>query len=118
MSSLTSNSRRLWLAATLPPLVWGAQGLFGWYVASHGCPGTSQPWSLTTARVAVVIFTLVALAVSVGAFLVAARHYRDEQPDKLHTLSMIGLLVGGVLTLALLFAGLPALMIAHCGEMR
>jgi len=111
---------RLTLAVAMPPLVWAAQGLFGWFVASHACPGTAQPWSLTTARWLVVLATLVALAVSVPGLAVAVRRRegRNGDPERVHYLSMVGLLVGATLTLGVLLAGLPALMLSACGEMR
>jgi hypothetical protein len=111
---------RLALAVTLPPVVWAAQGLFGWFVAAHACPGTAQPWSLTTARWLVALATLVALAVSVPGLTVAARRVDggNGDPERIHYLSMVGLLVGASLTLGLLLAGLPALMLSACGEMR
>ncbi|MCA1828728.1 MAG: hypothetical protein ABR567_15390 [Myxococcales bacterium] len=116
---MTEEAKKsLWIAVSVPPLVWGAQGTLGWFVASHACPGTSQPWSLATARWIVALGTIAALAVSVAALNVALRRYRDEQAEKIHYLSMIGLLVGATLTLGLVFAGLPALMIGACGEMR
>jgi uncharacterized membrane protein YhaH (DUF805 family) len=116
---MTAEAKKsLWLAVSIPPVVWGLQGTLGWFVASHACPGTSQPWSLGAARWIVVIGTVIALAVSVAALNASLRRYRDEQAEKIHYLSMVGLLVGATLTLGLVFAGLPALMIGHCGEMR
>jgi hypothetical protein len=110
---------RLRLAVLAPPIFWAAQGLFGWFVASHACPGTSQPWSLGAARWAVAIATLIALAVSVPALTFAARQFAGGNDDeRLHYLSMAGLLVGAALTLGLLYAGLPALVLSTCGEMR
>ena len=115
---MTERSR-LRLAVLAPPLFWAAQGLFGWFVASHACPGTSQPWSLGAARWAVAIATLVALAVSVPALAVTARRFAGGNGDeRVHYLSMAGLLVGAALTLGLLYAGLPALILSACGEMR
>jgi len=111
---------RLTLAVALPPLVWAAQGLFGWFAASHACPGTAQPWSLSTARWTVAFATLIALAVSVPGLTVAVRrrHGGNGDPERIHYLSMVGLVVGSTLILDVLLAGLPALMLSACGEMR
>jgi heme/copper-type cytochrome/quinol oxidase subunit 2 len=115
-----TSRKRLTLAVALPPLVWAGQGLFGWFVASHACPGTAQPWSLTTVRWLLVLATIVALAVSVPGLMVAVRKREASNGDheKVHYLSMMGLLVGATLTLGVLLAGLPALMIGTCGVMR
>ena len=115
-----TSRKRLTLAVALPPIFFGIQGLFGWFVASHACPGTAQPWSLTTARWLLVVATVIALAVSVPALNAAVRRRgaANGDPEKIHYLSMMGLLVGATLTLGVLLAGLPALMIGSCGEMR
>jgi heme/copper-type cytochrome/quinol oxidase subunit 2 len=112
--------RRLTLAVALPPVVWAGQGLFGWFVASHACPGTAQPWSLTTARWLVVAATILGLGVSVPGLAAAFRRREGKNGDgeRVHYLSMTGLLVGATLTLGLILAGLPALMLSACGEMR
>jgi hypothetical protein len=116
---MTSRTR-LTLTVALPPLVWAAQGLFGWFVASHACPGTGQPWSLSTARWLVAAATLLALAVSMPGLAVAVRRGNggNGDPEQVHYLSMVGLLVGASLTLGVLLAGLPALMLTACGETR
>jgi predicted permease len=114
--------KRLWLAITLPPVVWAAQGLFGWFVASHGCPGTSRPWSYTAARWAVAVATVLALAVTVAALAIVVRHVRSPSrgPDaeRVRYLSMAGLVVGSSLILGVIFAGLSAAFLSGCGEMR
>jgi hypothetical protein len=114
--------KRLWLAITVPPLVWAAQGLFGWFVASYACPGTSRPWSYGTARWAVAIATVLALAVTVAALAILVRDgraaWRHRGEERVHYLSMVGLVVVCSLTLGLVFAGLPAAFISGCGEIR
>src|SRR5947207_14588746 len=114
--------KRLWLAITVPPLVWAAQGLFGWFVASYGCPGTSMPWSYGAARWAVAIATVLALAVTVAGLAIVVRHFRSlprhRDADRIRYLSMVGLAVGCSLTLGVIFAGLSAAFLGGCGEMR
>jgi hypothetical protein len=106
-----TSSRRLWAAIAIPPVLWGAQGLLGWYLASRACPGIS----LITARWIVSSATAAAIAASVWGLRTASRKYEEE---KLHHLSMAGVIVGGALTLGLVFAGLPMLMLASCGVAR
>jgi uncharacterized membrane protein len=114
--------KRLWIAITVPPVVWAAQGLFGWFVASHACPGTSRPWSYTAARWAVMIATVLALAVTVAGLIVVIRHGRllprGADGERVHYLSMVGLVVGCSLTLGVIFAGLSAAFLGGCGEIR
>jgi hypothetical protein len=112
--------RRLWLAVSIPPAAWAVQGLLGWFIASHACPGTSKPWSLGAARIAIIVVTVLALATSIPALISSARRYRaqEQQPERVHYLSMVGLVVGAALTLGLLLAGLPAIVVHACGEMR
>jgi hypothetical protein len=114
--------QRLWLSVTIPPAAWAVQGLFGWFVSSHACPGTSQPWSFGAARWAVILSALAALAVSVAALVVSIRKVRSLQQstdvERVRYLSMVGLLVGASITLGLLYSGLSAVVISGCGEMR
>jgi uncharacterized membrane protein YhaH (DUF805 family) len=114
--------KRLWLAITIPPVVWAAQGLFGWFVASHACPGSSMPWSYGAARWAVTVATVLALAVTVAAITVVVRHYRSlsrhRDVERVRYLSMVGLVVSCSLTLGVIFAGLSAAFLSGCGEMR
>jgi hypothetical protein len=114
--------RKLWFAVLVPPAVWAMHGLLGWFISSHACPGTSQPWSYSAARWSVALITLVALAVTVAALVVAVRWVREPErskdPERVRYLSMTGLVVGAALTLGLIYAGLPSLLIHGCGEMR
>jgi uncharacterized membrane protein YhaH (DUF805 family) len=115
-----TDRKRLTLALALPPLVWSAQGLFGWFAASHACPGTAQPWSLTTARWLVVAATVISLAVSIPALRTALKPLRahDVLPEHIHYLSMLAVAVGATLTLGVVLAGLPALLLRVCGVAR
>lgn len=108
--------RPLWTAVLVTPVVWGIQGLFGWYAASQACPGASQQWSLSTARWLIGIVTVIALAVSVWALITSRRLRHDG--EKTRYLSMAALVVSGALTLGLFFAFMPTWWIGLCGEMR
>jgi hypothetical protein len=118
----TPAKKRLWLSVTIPPAVWAAQGLFGWFVSSHACPGTSQPWSISAARWAVVVSAGIALIVSVAALVVSIRKSREidrsKDVERVRYLSMVGLLVAGSITLGLIYSGLSGIVINACGEMR
>jgi hypothetical protein len=114
--------KRLWLSVTIPPAAWAVQGLFGWFVSSHACPGTSQPWSFGAARWAVILSAAVAIAVSVAALVVSIREVRSmhefKDVERVRYLSMVGLVVSASITLGLVYSGLSAVVISGCGEMR
>jgi hypothetical protein len=118
---MTARSR-LTLAIAIPPTVFAVVELFGWYVAAHGCPGTKQPWSLSAARAMVIVASLVAILASVPGLLSSARTARHPEaaadPERTRYLSMFALLVSATLTLGLLWSGLPALILDHCGDIR
>lgn len=122
-----------WIVAALTALVWMAQGTASWYVVGHACPAGERQWSLGVARGLVVALTLAALAVSITGIVRALRVLRGTRglppgkqfPTLSETLAeqkrftaMLALLAGAALTLGLLFAGLPALVIRVCGETR
>ena len=118
---MSTARKRLWTAVLLPPVFWALQLSFGWFVEAHACPGTSRPWSLGAARVAVGIVTIVSLAVSLWGLSVALRHWKGrgaEDVERARYLSMAGLVVGVALTLGILFAGLPSVILRGCGEVR
>jgi hypothetical protein len=118
---MSAASKRLWPAVLLPPVFWALQLSFGWFVEAHACPGTSRPWSVGAARVAVGIVTVLSLAVSVWGLLVVFRYWKGRGADDVERaryLSMAGLVVGVALTLGILFAGLPSVILRGCGEVR
>jgi hypothetical protein len=118
---MSPASKRLWAAVLLPPVFWALQLSFGWFVEAHACPGASRPWSLAAARWAVGAATVAALAVTIWGLGVAVRHWKGrgaEDVERARHLSMAGLVVGVSLTLGVLLAGLPSLILRGCGEVR
>ena len=118
---MSAASKRLWPAVLLPPVFWALQLSIGWFVEAHACPGTSRPWSLGAARIAVGVVTLAALAVSVWGLTVVFRYWKGRDADDVERaryLSMAGFVVGVTLTLGILFAGLPSVILRGCGEVR
>jgi hypothetical protein len=131
-----ARTRALALAA--PPLLWAAQGLSGWWLASRACPlatlgDTAGPGlSCGAARLAVGAITAAALVLTVlalrAAFLASARFEPPpETPDaspsgtaaqRAHYLAFAGTFVSATLTLGLAFAGLSTLFLATCGRGR
>jgi hypothetical protein len=111
---------RLTLAIAVPPAAYGIVELFGWFVASHACPGTAQPWSLVAVRWMVVIATVLALATSIPGIAAGARAFGRANGDAERTtyLSMFAVLVGATMTFGLLWSALSVLILKSCGEVR
>ncbi|HEY2743740.1 MAG TPA: hypothetical protein VGL86_03925 [Polyangia bacterium] len=114
----------------MPPLLWMAQGALGWFIAAHACPPGAEPLSLSTARVLIGVLTLIAL-VATTAGIVAARSRTvlpadaSGEPEaataaaqRRRFVAVFGLFVCVTLTLGLILAGLPSLMLHACGETR
>jgi hypothetical protein len=121
---------RIWWAAAVPPVLWMAQGAIGWFIAAHACPSSSEPMSLGTARLAIGAITLAALGISIVGLVRARQTRRSLSDDEGHPavvsaaaerrrfVATVGLVVCITLTLGLLLAGLPALFVHGCGEIR
>ncbi|HXU60432.1 MAG TPA: hypothetical protein VN962_01935 [Polyangia bacterium] len=122
-----------WILASLTALVWMAQGSASWYVVGHACPSGERQWSLGVARGIVLALTVVALAIAITAIARAVRTLRATAPlpegkqfptlaetmaEQKRFTAMMALLAGATLTLGIVFAGLSALVIRVCGEMR
>jgi hypothetical protein len=122
-----------WILASLTALVWMAQGSASWYVVGHACPSGERQWSLSAARGVVLALTVVALAIAITAIARAVRTLRTTAPlpegkqfptlgetmaEQKRFTAMMTLLAGATLTLGIVFAGLSALVIRVCGEMR
>jgi hypothetical protein len=122
-----------WLLAALTALVWMAQGAASWYVVGHACPSGERQWSLGVARAVVLALTVAALAIAITAIARSVRTLRATAPlpegkqfpslaetmaEQKRFTAMVALLAGAALTLGIVFAGLSALVIRVCGEMR
>jgi len=122
-----------WVLAALTALVWMAQGAASWYVVGHACPSGERQWSLGVARGIVLALTVGALAIAITAIAKSVRTLRTTAPlpegkqfptlaetmaEQKRFTAMVALLAGAALTLGIVFAGLSALVIRVCGEMR
>ncbi len=122
-----------WILAALTALVWMAQGSVSWYVVGHACPSAERQWSLGVARGIVLAMTAGALAIAVGAIVRSVRTLRATAPlpegkqfptlaetmaEQKRFTAMLALLAGAALTIGIVFAGLSAIVIRVCGEVR
>lgn len=112
--------RSAWVALAAVPLVWAAQGLLGWLIAAHSCPAHGAHLG---ARLAVAGITTVALGVAAWALLAgrsqsAATDVPPVVAERRGFVAFASMFVGAMLGLGVLWAGLPAIFVRVCGEMR
>ncbi len=115
---------RLWTGVVLAPAAWIAQGALGWYVGYRACAGETT----AGARMALSVLTLAALAAALTGLAVAwgnwgrttpERHVADVKAwDRVEFMSAGGVLVSGVFTIGIAWAGLTAILLHECGGMR
>ena len=129
---MTATRRLAWIWFVLTPICWMAQGAAAWYVTGRACPAAAPPLSFAAARWLIVLFTAAALTSSVGALTAAGRILRHPDgavegergavrsiPDERRRFAaMSGMVIGVTLTLGLLLAGLPAVVLHACAEPR
>jgi hypothetical protein len=125
----TPATRQIWRAVAAAIILWALQEMFGWYVAAHACPTATGPLKLATARVLIEVVTLLALAAAVTGLVTAGRLWRrvraadsggpvPPSPERARFMAMLGLLTCVTIALGIVMAGLPALFVRTCGEMR
>lgn len=113
--------RTVWVALAAVPLVWAAQGLLGWLVVSHSCP--ARDGAHLGARIAVAGLTAVALVVAGWALVegrspTAVADVPEVVAERRGFVAFASMFVGSMLGLGVLWAGLPAIFVRVCGEMR
>lgn len=124
-----ASPRRLAFAVIAPPLAWAAQGLLGWYFAARACRTGGPGWGpLSSGGVRLLLLTVsvAAFAVTVAALAAARRDMRrlaQKTPgtplgESAGYLATVGVLIGTALAIGIFWAGLPALLVDVCGEMR
>lgn len=115
---------RLWSGVLVAPAAWIAQGALGWYWGYTACT-TLTP---SGARATLAVLTIAALVASVTGLAIAwtnwgritrERHVTEVNAwDRVEFMSAGGVLISGVFTLGIAWAGLTAVMLDRCGGMR
>jgi hypothetical protein len=128
MESPRISAIRLWFPLAAAPAAWAAQGLLGWYVASLACPddpAQGAVLSIGAARLLVGIVTAIALAITGTSLAVSIASWRSLATaggngvrERLEYVSLLAVAVTTMLTIALVWAGLPALLSRGCGAGR
>jgi hypothetical protein len=124
------SSPRYWLPVTAPALAWATQGLVGWFVVAHACPGgmaraphAARLFSPAAARWLIAGVTAAALAVSAWAVMVGLGRWRTLAADgrgelareRVRFVATAGMFVATALGVGLVWAGLPAWLLHVCG---
>ncbi len=114
----------LWMLP-LAPGVWAAHFVASYATAAVYCAKLADPeGSLSTVRVAITLYTLVALAAVVAIGYVGLRRHRfgaaalphdDDTPEDRHRfLGFATLLLSGLSAVAVMFSGLVVVFIRSC----
>ncbi len=124
MVQTAERHQSLWLL-TASPTIWAAHFLLSYITASIWCAKFAGPGgSLTTVRIAIVIYTLLALlgiAIIGRAGYVKHSHgkaersnHADTPEDRHRFLGFATLLLSGLSAVAVLFAGLVTIFFGTC----
>jgi hypothetical protein len=114
----------LWFGLASGPAAWSLHELFGWFFGARVC----SPLTLPAVRLIVAGLTAAALAIALGGAAVSWRTWQRatesagppgaEAWDRTVFMAMGGFLVSAVSVVALVWAGLPSLLLDTCGWMR
>lgn len=114
----------LW-TLVLAPVLWSAHFLFSYVTAAVYCAKAAETASMVPVRVAIAVYTVVALAGIVAVGLHGWRrhahhgqgrlpHDRDLVADQLGLIGFSTLLLAGLSAVATVYTALPALFIESC----
>lgn len=110
-------SRWTWFALLAPPAAWTFQEWLGWYFGQRTCTTltpTSVRWILLAVSLAAVAVTLSGVVRGWGVW----RHGDPDHRDRVAFMTFGGLLVSGIFTIAVIWAGLSTAFLSDCGVMR
>jgi hypothetical protein len=115
---------RLWGGVLLAPAAWIAQGSLGWYFGYAAC----EAMTTAGARTALGVLSVVTLAVALTGLWIAwtnwgrttsSRHVADIKGwDRVEFMSAGGVLVSGMFSIGIVWAGLSPILLDACGRMR
>jgi hypothetical protein len=120
---LSEQRDRLWWVAA-PPAIWGAHFLLSYGTVAVWCARYAPPGGpLATARVAVFVYTAVALVAVAGVALRGLRHYRsvgpvesghDSREGRRRFIGFTLLALSGLSALSIVYEALAAVIIRSC----
>lgn len=121
---LREESRELW-AVVASPATWAVHFLLSYGTAAVYCAKLAGPGgALSSARTAIFVYTIVALAVVIAIGVRGYQHHRyggaqaphdDDSPEDRHRfLGFATLLLSGLSAIGVVYAALPAIFIGSC----
>ncbi len=122
---MPSGERETLWVLVLAPVLWSVHFLFSYVTAAVYCAKAADTASMLPVRVAVAVYTVIALA---GIVAVGVRGYRrhahhgegrlphdrDLVEDQLGLIGFSTLLLAGLSAVATIYTALPALFIENC----
>ena len=122
---------RLWYGFAAAPIAWTIQGAMGVIVSAQFCPTGLPNWGIlgqNGVRAAIGLVTLVLLAIAVSGIVVSYNnwHRLNGPREFAHAegitreafMSLGGILISSVFTVALVWAGIPIVMLEQCMRAR
>ncbi len=125
--SSSISPRWLWFAIIAPPIAWAVQGLFGWYFGGADCAngsaggGGTLQLAETCVSIAMAVVAIVGLVKALGNWRHTAEPARLETANGRTTvqyLSAAGALISGIFLIAIVWAGVGAVIVNACGSTR
>jgi hypothetical protein len=111
---------RLWFPLVAPPLAFGAEGAFGWWIGDRICTSLSIGSVRAIAggvSVAMVVLAVAATVMGLGSYRAVSGH-TDVAGDRVEFMALGGVLVSIVFLIGLIWFALNPLFIRGCGGMR
>jgi hypothetical protein len=106
-----------WFTLLAPPAAWAFQEWLGWFFGQRTCTAlapASVRWVLLAVSLAALVITLTGVARGWGLW----REGDPDHHDRGDFMAFGGLLVSGIFTIAVIWAGLSTAFLSDCGVMR
>jgi hypothetical protein len=120
------SEAKLWYGFIAAPVAWSIQEILGVSLSAQSCPANLPGWAGMGAglRIVLGIIFLILLTISLSSGFLSVRNWRQIAGDHqiLHVegvtrevfMSMGGVLLSSVFTVAVFWAGIPLVMLAQC----
>lgn len=122
---------RLWYGFSAAAAAWALEGAIGVIVSAQFCPADLPHWGLVSqgsVRLALGIITIILLAIAVSAGVISLRNWRTlaGQCEFAHAegisregfMSIAGIFISTVFAIAIIWSGIPIIMLSECMRAR
>ena len=118
MTTTSLGGKSLWYGLLVPPTAWAVQEWLGWFFGQRNC-STLEPPSVRWILLGVSVAALAAALVGVRRGWQTWSDTRDrDHNDRVDFMAFGGLLVSGIFSIAIVWAGLSTAFLSDCGSMR